>query len=129
MKKVKRVLAFLLALVLAAGLLSSFALAARSISRRGNSTIMVETGKAPWYFWWQSPQITVKNEGKQPLTILVTNEKGQLVKQLTSLKSGKSHHFDLKGNQSYEIGISANSLYGGKPEYTVTAKRHIRDMW
>lgn len=128
MKKTKRFLA--LALVLVMALACSLSASAASYKRvSGSGYVTVETDKAPWYAFFCSPQITVKNVGKTTAHIQIYNEQGRCIKEVTALKAGKSHTFSLSKNQTFEVAYTGHYSVGPYSNLEISAKRYIKNIW
>lgn len=129
MRKSRRFLALALVLAMVAVIFCGVTASAASYkSVRGAGCVTVETGKAPWYAFFSSPQITVRNTGSKTATILVENERGQLVKQVTALKAGKSSTISLGKNQTFTVLYSGHYTVGGGVSLDISAKRYIKSI-
>lgn len=118
MKKSIRILALVLVLIFAVSLVTTTVLAGSYYE--GNGSFSIRSGKNPWYLFWKSPSITVKNVGSAPASIYVYTDSGRVYKSITNLKKNKKVTFKLKKNTNYVVGYSCNPYVGGSPELYVT---------
>lgn len=129
MKMSKRLLALALLLAMTAALVCGVTASAASCKVvKGSGYVTVETGKAPWYAFFCSPQITVKNIGDSTATIFVENDRGRVVKQVTALKAGKSSTISLSKNATFYVGYSGHYSVGPYSNLEISAKRYIRSI-
>lgn len=127
MKTTKRILALGLVLAMVMVLVCGMTASAASYKVvRGSGCVTVETGKAPWYAFLCSPQITIKNSGSSTATIIVENERGKVVKQVTALKAGKSSTISLSKNQTFYVMYSGHYTVGPYSNLEISAKRYIK---
>lgn len=126
MLKAKRIIAVLLVVLIVGSLLATAAFAAsqKKVSGTGGM-VTVDTGKPSWWEFWKKPSITVKNTGSRTASIQIYDRYGRLVANLTSLKAGKSHTFNLGSNSLYTVGWSTHPMSGGKVSLTIAEKYDI----
>lgn len=126
MRNTKRVIAIVLAVLIVASLLATAAFAAsqKKVSGTGG-TVTVDTGKPSWWEFWKKPSITIKNTGSRTASIQIYDKYGRLVANLTSLKAGKSHTFNLGSNSIYSVAWSTHPMSGGKVSLTIAEKNDI----
>lgn len=129
MKTGKRVLALVLLTAIVAVMVGTVSAAwTKSVYGYGVE-VSIETENVAWWKLFSSPQITVKNTGSRSATIIVEDESGRLVKQITNLKAGRERTISLKKNREYTVYWSTLGYKGGKVELDITAKKYIADMW
>jgi len=127
MKRASRIIALILVLVTVFSLLTIVASA--SCYYGTNARYTVKTGSRPWYSILPAT-IVVENDGNSTMSVYIQNSQGQLVSILTSLKSGKSHTFSLKPNQTYTVYWVGNTLSGGsyKASGYISSGRYISSI-
>lgn len=124
-KKLAKIFCLALALLLLVTTLATTVFAKEYYYGKGDDCIEVETGRKPWYSVL-SPKITIKNEGKSSITVLVLNSEGDVVSHMETLKAGRSFSPRwLKCNETYQILISRHWTGGSSPVYSITEGRYI----
>ena len=86
----------------------------------------VKTKKAPWYSF-SGQKITVNNTGNTAMTVIVYKN-GNVYKQLTCLKGGKSHTFSLGANTTYTISMTPHWSTGGPISGNVSSNKYVSSV-
>lgn len=128
-KNLKRILAVVLVCVMLASSFAMIASAAGNKSFSGTSAVCtVKTKSKPWYVFWDSPKITVKNTGSRTVTVIVYKSNGAIAKQVTALGAGKSSTISLDPHTTYTVGITPHYANYGRISGTVSGNGYISSV-